>query len=166
MKCASKIVLVMLLLSSIAVPQTKGKRTTKARHNKPSVASIEQTLRDLELQWNEAFKNRDKDVLGRILDDKFIFTDDDGQVSDKTQYIDAVMQAIKVESYKLDDVTVRSYGNTVLLLAAGLASSQSTAKMPVATSGLPTLSCADWVSGELSRRRIPDTTERGCDFGS
>lgn len=112
MKRASLIILLVLVAASVAVPQTKGKRTTKARQNKPSVANIEQALNDLELQWNEAFKNRDRDALDRILDDQFIFTDDDGQVSNKTQYVDSVMRAIKVESYKLDDVTVRVYGDT------------------------------------------------------
>jgi len=115
MKRASMIILLVLVAASVAVPQTKGKRTSRNRQNKPSVANIEQKLKDLELQWNEAFKNRDRDALDRILDDQFIFTDDDGQVSNKTQYIDSVMQAIKVESYKLDDVTVRVYGDTCVV---------------------------------------------------
>jgi ketosteroid isomerase-like protein len=115
MKRASMMILLVLVAASVAVPQTKGKRTGRNRQNKPSVANIEQALRDLELQWNEAFKNRDRDALRRILDDQFIFTDDDGQVSNKTQYIDSVMQAIKVESYKLDDLTVRVYGDTCVV---------------------------------------------------
>jgi ketosteroid isomerase-like protein len=115
MKRASMMILLVLVAASVAVPQTKGKRTGRNRQNKPSVANIEQALRDLELQWNEAFKNRDRVALGRILDDQFIFTDDDGQVSNKTQYIDSVMQSIKVESYKLDDLTVRVYGDTCVV---------------------------------------------------
>jgi FKBP-type peptidyl-prolyl cis-trans isomerase FkpA len=115
MKRASMIILLVLVAASVAVPQTKGKRTGRNRQNKPSAANIEQALRDLERQWNEAFKNRDKDALDRILDDQFIFTDDDGQISNKTQYIDSVMQAIKVESYKLDDLTVRVYGDACVV---------------------------------------------------
>lgn len=111
MKRASLVILLMLVMTSVAVPQTKGKRTAKARQNKPTVASIER-LKDLKLYWAEAFKNRDLIALHIILDDQFNFTDDNGQVSDKTQYVDTVMMAIKVESYKLDDVTVRAYGDT------------------------------------------------------
>lgn len=112
MKRASLIILLVLVTASVAVPQTKGKRSSRNRQNKPSVANIEQSLKDLELQWNEAFKNRDGDALDRILDDQFIFTDDDGQVLNKSQYVDSVMRAIKIESYKLDDVTVRVFGDT------------------------------------------------------
>jgi len=57
-------------------------------------------------------KDRDKNALERILDDQFISTGDEGQVSNKRQWIDAVMGAIKVESSSLDDVTVRVCGDT------------------------------------------------------
>ncbi len=125
MKRPSLIILLVLVAASVAVPQTKRKRTSRNRQNKPIVANIEQSLKDLELQWNEAFKNRDKAALDRILDEQFIFTDDDGQVSDKAQYVDAVMQAIKVESYKLDDVTVRASGD------AGIVAGRWTGKFTV-----------------------------------
>jgi ketosteroid isomerase-like protein len=125
MKRASLIILLVLVTASVAVPQTKGKRSSRNRQNKPSVANIEQSLKDLELQWNEAFKNRDRDALDRILDDQFIFTGDDGQGWNKTQYIDSVMQAIKVESYKLDDLTVRVYGD------AGVVAGRWTGKFTV-----------------------------------
>jgi len=125
MKRPSLIILLVLVAASVAVPQTKRKRTSRNRQNKPIAANIEQSLKDLELQWNEAFKNRDKAALDRILDEQFIFTDDDGQVSDKAQYVDAVMQAIKVESYKLDDVTVRASGD------AGIVAGRWTGKFTV-----------------------------------
>lgn len=112
MKRASLIILLVLVGASVAIPQTKGKRAGRNRQTKPLAANIEHALKDLELQWNEAFKNRDIDALGRILDDQFIFTGDDGRVSNKTQYIDSVMREIRVESYKLDDLSVRAYGNT------------------------------------------------------
>ena len=47
----------------------------------------------------EAFKNRDRAALNRILDDQFIFTDAEGQIFNKTQYIDAAIRVIKIESY-------------------------------------------------------------------
>jgi peptidylprolyl isomerase len=112
MKRASMVVLLMLMASAIAFPQTRSKRASNGRQTRAAAPSAEQSLKDAEHQWTEAFKNRDKDALSRILDDQFIFTDDEGQVVDKTQYIDAAIQAIKVESYSLEDMTVRVHGDT------------------------------------------------------
>jgi peptidylprolyl isomerase len=69
-------------------------------------------LKDLERQWMEGFKNRDKEMLNRVLSDDFIFTDDEGQTFNKAQYVEAAMQVVKVESYSLDDLTTRVYGDT------------------------------------------------------
>ena len=112
MKRASLAILLMLVLSSIVVPQTKSRPTGKGRQTTSAPANAEQALKVAEQQWAEAFKNRDKDALTRILDDRFVFTDDKGHVFSKTEYIDAAMQAIKVESYNLDDMTVRVFGET------------------------------------------------------
>jgi peptidylprolyl isomerase len=112
MKRASMSVLLMLVASSIAIPQTKITRVNKGRQPKVSTAVVEQALKDVERQWAEAFKNRDKPTLSRLLDDQFIFTDDAGHVLNKAQYIDFAMQGIKVDSYKLDELTVRVFGDT------------------------------------------------------
>jgi ketosteroid isomerase-like protein len=106
--------MLMLVLSTIVVTQTKSKPTGKG-HQTTAPANAEQALKVAEHQWTEAFKNRDKDALNRILDDRFIFTDDKGQVFSKTEYIDAAMQAIKVESYSLDDMTVRVFGDSAVV---------------------------------------------------
>lgn len=92
--------------------QTKGRPASEGRQARPASPSAEQALKAAEQEWAEAFKNRDKEALGRILDDQFIFTDDEGQVFNKTQYIDAATQAIKVESYSLDEMTARVFGDT------------------------------------------------------
>jgi peptidylprolyl isomerase len=96
--------LLIVVLSSVALGQTKGRRSNR------SAAPNDQTLRAAELQWLEAFKNRDRQTLDRILADDFIFTDDEGQVYNKSQYIKSVMQAIKVDSYRIDDITTRASG--------------------------------------------------------
>lgn len=112
MKSAGLAVLLMLVVSSSAAPQTKGKPSSKGRQTRVAPASAEQSLRVADQQWSEAFKNRDKEALNRILDDQFIFTGDEGQVFDKTQYIDGAIRVIKVESYSLDEITVRVFGDT------------------------------------------------------
>jgi peptidylprolyl isomerase len=110
MKRAGTVVLLMLSMASVGMAQTS-KRITKGRPSKPSIADAEHTLREVNRQWAEALKNRDKDTLERILDDQFISTGDEGQVSNKRQWIDAAMGTIKVESSSLADVTVRVYGD-------------------------------------------------------
>lgn len=125
MKRAGLAVLLLMVVSSIAAPQTRSKPTGKGRQTGSTTANAEQSLKDAEHQWAEAFKNRDKDALNRILDDRFVFTDDEGQVFNKTQYIDAATQAIKVESYSLDDTTVRAFGDT------GVVAGRWTGKMTV-----------------------------------
>lgn len=110
MKRASSVVLLMLCVMP-AVNAQRNKRVP-ARQPRPSVANAERSLRELNRQWAEALKNRDRVSLDRILDDRFIVTDDEGQVSNKRQSIEAAMGTIKVESYSLDDVTVRVFGDT------------------------------------------------------
>jgi ketosteroid isomerase-like protein len=82
-------------------------------------------LNDTEHQWNEAFKNRDKVALDRILADDFIFTDDEGQIHDKTDYIKGAVELIKVEFYRLDDLATRAVG------AAGVVTGRWTGKVAV-----------------------------------
>src|SRR6266567_3758181 len=115
MKHASLAVFLMLVVSSILLAQTKGKPASKGRQTTPTPGNAEQSLKVAEHQWTEAFKNRDKDALNRILDDRFVFTDDKGQVFSKTQYVDAAVQAIKVASYSLDDMTVRVFGDAAVV---------------------------------------------------
>ena len=102
-------VLLMVVMSSTLLAQTRGKR--RGRQGNPAIG-VEQSLRDTEHRWTEAFKNRDREVLNSVLDDQFMFTDDQGGVFNKSQYIDAVTQAIRVESYRLEDTAIRVFGDT------------------------------------------------------
>jgi uncharacterized protein YdeI (BOF family) len=112
MKRAGLAVLIMVAASSMLMAQTKAKAATSGGRTRQVRASAEQSLKAAEHQWMEAFKNRDKESLNRILDDQFIFTDAEGQVSNKAQYIDAAIRVIKIESYSMDDMTVRVVGDT------------------------------------------------------
>ena len=124
MRFASMAVLLVLVTASIAAAQTKSAGAGKSRRQLPSAANDERLLKVAEKQWAEAFKNRDKETLNRLLDDRFIFTDDEGRVFDKTQYIEAV-QAIKVDSYSLDEPSVRVFGDT------GVVAGRLTGKMSI-----------------------------------
>jgi ketosteroid isomerase-like protein len=61
--------------------------------------------------WTEAIKNRDREALDHLLADDFIFTDDEGNVYDKAQYMSAVTELIRVTSYTVDQTTVHEYGD-------------------------------------------------------
>lgn len=69
-----------------------------------------------ERAWTEGFKNRDRDVLNEVLADGFVFTDDEGHVYDKAQYIAAAMNVIQVASYTVDETAVRVYGDSGVVL--------------------------------------------------
>jgi FKBP-type peptidyl-prolyl cis-trans isomerase FkpA len=109
---AGLVVMLLVVVSSSAAPQTKSKPANKGRHIRPTAPGAAQSLRAAEHQWMEAFKNRDKEALNRIIDDQFIFTDEDGQVFNKTQYVDAATRIINVESYSMDEMTIRIFGDT------------------------------------------------------
>lgn len=105
MKRTLIIITLMLALCSMASGQAKGRKPARRLN-----ASADQALKDLERKWTEGFKNRDKETLNSILADDFIFTDEDGQVYNKAQYIGAIMQ-VKVDDYTLDDLTTRIAGD-------------------------------------------------------
>jgi FKBP-type peptidyl-prolyl cis-trans isomerase len=107
--------LLIVMVSSLALGQAKGKGAKRGSRGSQAVSASDQTLKDLEHQWMEAFKNRDEQTLNRILANDFIFTDDGGKVYDKSQYIDAATRSIKVESYTFDDITTRVSGDTAIV---------------------------------------------------
>ena len=76
----------------------------------PADAASELTVQ--ERIWTEAIKNRDRQALDRLLADDFVFTDDEGNVYDKEQYISAIVDLIHVDSYTVDQTTVHVYGDT------------------------------------------------------
>lgn len=104
------ILMLILTLASLAAGQAKGRRPARRQQ-----ASADQALKDLERQLMEGFKNQDREVLNRLLDDDFIFTGDEGQTLNKAQYVEAATKARKVESYTLDDLTTRVYGDTCVV---------------------------------------------------
>ena len=71
----------------------------------------EEALRKLEHDWWEAYKQRDTQTLDRLLAQDFIFTDEEGQVYDKPQFIALALQQV-VTAYTLGDLRIRVYGDT------------------------------------------------------
>lgn len=81
-----------------------------------SSEALSAALLSQERAWTEAFKNRDRNVLNEVLADDFVFTDGEGNLYDKAKYIAAVMDVIQVTSYTADDMTVRVYGDSAVVV--------------------------------------------------
>lgn len=71
----------------------------------------EQEVEKFEREWSEAYKQHDKATLERILADGFVFTDPQGKVHNKVQYIDLALHE-ELLSYNMSDLAVRVHGDT------------------------------------------------------
>ncbi|MBI3796427.1 MAG: nuclear transport factor 2 family protein [Deltaproteobacteria bacterium] len=74
----------------------------------------EEALRKLEHEWWEAYKQRDTQTLDRIMAEDFIFTDEEGQVYDKSHFIALARQQV-VTAYTLGDLRIRVYGDAAVV---------------------------------------------------
>ncbi len=82
----------------------------------PAVKSDQQTLIELEQQWNDAFYRKDVRFIERVLADEFIATYDDGSRGDKTKELALAAEfSQQVESAIQDDFTVRVYGDAAVV---------------------------------------------------
>jgi ketosteroid isomerase-like protein len=70
----------------------------------------------LENAMGKAIEQHDGAALGRFLTDDFLYTDSDGQVWNKAQYIERTVKAT-ITSVTLEDVTTRHYGDTGVVAA-------------------------------------------------
>lgn len=78
--------------------------------------NVEQDLKKLETQWNEAEVKKDLAALGRIMADDFTNTGPEGDVSTKPQAIALVKSGDDViSSFALSDMKVRAYGDTAVV---------------------------------------------------
>lgn len=82
---------------------------------KSQTASDEQQVRQLEDQSHEAFLQGDTETLDRILADDFIFTDPEGRLVTKAEWItDMTSGELTYESIHIDDLQVRIYGDAAV----------------------------------------------------
>jgi len=73
----------------------------------------------LENLWNQMQLNHDAEAMGKLLDDDFVFTDYDGTVMSKTQFL----ESIRDKSYQLsveasDNMKLHRHGDTVVVIGA------------------------------------------------
>ena len=74
------------------------------------------TIRSMELNWTESYKQRRVDMLATLLDDDFIITVEDGNTYGKTGYIShSAEPSVHVEIAEMADLKVRLHGTTAIV---------------------------------------------------
>lgn len=97
--------IVILMLASVA-----------PRSWAQALGPAEQELIALENDWSQAAVKRDGAALQRFYADDYIFTDQNGVVSNKTREILNITTGIfQLTSYKFEDVKVRVYGDVAVV---------------------------------------------------
>ena len=81
---------------------------------KATASPAEQELMKLERDWMEAVKKHDAEALGQLLADDFFATDEQGRVTNKSQYV-SEMKALSVDSYAVDEFSFRINGETAVV---------------------------------------------------
>lgn len=101
-----KILSGLVLTMALAVPQSWAE----------APKAPEQELIKLENDWSQAAVKRDRAALPRFYADEYIFTDEDGAVSDKAKDIaDISSGAFRLTSYKFEDLKVHIYGDVAVV---------------------------------------------------
>jgi ketosteroid isomerase-like protein len=76
----------------------------------------EETILQLEQQWEDALIKSDVDALAKLYDDKIIYTHSSGKVDTKASYINAIKSgATRYQSMKRDDIKVEVYGQAAIV---------------------------------------------------
>ena len=89
--------------------------TTGTAQNRPA-QSDQEILIQLEKDWDAAFLRRDAAFVEKILADEFMATYSDGTTGDKAKELMLTAEFNqKIDSSRLDDFTVRIYGDTAVV---------------------------------------------------
>jgi ketosteroid isomerase-like protein len=102
-----KILSSLMLLIALATPRSWAAQ---------AAVSPERELTALENDWSQAAVKRDGVALQRFYADEYIFTDENGVVSNKAKDIaDLTSGAFRLTSYKFEDMKVRIYGDVAVV---------------------------------------------------
>ena len=88
-----------------------------------ATSATEKAVLALENQWLQALKTNNPDLLVPLLADKYVGTDTQGKVRNKSETLSAE-RAIKYSSSEIQDVNVTVFGDTAI--ATGVSKSQYT----------------------------------------
>lgn len=86
------------------------------RENQASVVGVEEQLKKLEVERNQAMVRTDLPTLERTTASDYTVITPSGQLGDKTQMLaDLRSGDLKYQSIEVEDVTVRLYGDAAIL---------------------------------------------------
>ncbi len=87
-----------------------------AAEEKGKSGNDEQIIKQLEQEWADALMKRDQAAIDRIRSADWVLTDPEGALIAKAQ-ADADLKSgtVKFESFKLDEMKVRVYGDTAVV---------------------------------------------------
>lgn len=93
--------------------------TIRVAAQEPDPAAAQ--VRKLEEKWTAAYKDRDLDVLAKLLTEDFIITVEDGNTYSKAGYITHTADStVKVEFAELSDLRVRVRGGGNIAVVTGV----------------------------------------------
>lgn len=79
--------------------------------------------------WNELRQRSDVDGLEKLMDERFVLVHSDGKVQHKADYIAELRNRVRVNGPIVnEEVTVRSYGDTVIVNGVSVQSAVSNGK--------------------------------------
>jgi len=98
----------LLILASLALVQN----VSMAQGDETKIIALENL-------WNQMQLNHDADAMGKLLDEDFVFTDYDGAVMSKEQFL----ETIRDKSYQLtveasENMKLHRHGDTVVVIGA------------------------------------------------
>lgn len=110
-----KKVLFLIVLTMIVTVLAIGQEKSKSIDNQN--AKVEQTIRKMEQELSDDLVKGSAVSFERYLADSFIFVSDEGTVVNRADYM-AILKAgdLKYESSKMDQLKIRVYGNTALMI--------------------------------------------------
>ena len=99
-----------VVAASLMIGQAQGAEGTARR------GYDEQVIKQLEQEWAEALVKRDQAVIDLITASDWMLTDPEGSLVTKAQAdADLKSRVLKFESYKLDELKVRVYGDSAVV---------------------------------------------------
>ena len=105
---AIRVIFVVIFAACCAVGQTMNQ---EANRN----TGVEQELRSLENQWQEALTRRDVAMLDRLMSDDYVLTTVGGEVVNKARVLAGVKSAHATADVRNTEVAVRVYGDVAIV---------------------------------------------------
>ena len=102
------VIFAVIFAACCAVGQTMNQ---KANRN----SGVEQELRSLENQWQEALTRRDVGMLDRLMADDYVLTTVGGEVVNKARVLAEVKSANATADVRNTEVAVRVYGDVAIV---------------------------------------------------